>query len=162
MKLSPNHQHRVKDLKLDHVIVELLKSSKSFLVDEDITNLSEVNSMYQEMINDVTKLRELDFCTLQEPRLCYAEQTEIRSSQVDMAATYAVHYSLHPGMEIRYIMGEYVGENRNVLQILNDISSHVDETDTAHIERILTQGCPSKLSFEETSDMKASIIRKGN
>jgi hypothetical protein len=65
-------------------------------------------------------------------------------------------------MVIRYIKGEYVGENRNVLQILDELSSNVNETDTAHIERILTQECPSKLSFEETSDMKASIIRKGN
>ena len=162
MKPSPNHQYRVKDLKLDHVIVKLLKSSKSFLANEDIKNLSEVNSLYQEMISDITKLRDLDFCTLQEPRLGYVEQTEIQSSQVDMATTCAIHYSLHPGMVIRYIKGEYVGENRNVLQILNDISSHVDETDTAHIERILTKGCPSKLSFGKTSDMKASIIRKGN
>ena len=58
MKPSPNHQYRVKDLKLDHVIVELLKTSKSFLADEDITNLSEVNSLHQEMIGDVTKLKE--------------------------------------------------------------------------------------------------------
>ena len=79
-----------------------------------------------------------------------------------MATACAVHYSLPPGMVIRYIKGEYVGENRNILQILNDISSHVDETDTAHIEWILTQGCPSKLNFEEMSDMKTSIIRKGN
>jgi len=114
------------------------------------------------MIGDITKLKKLDFCTLREPRLGYVEQTEIQSSQVDMVTACAVHYSLHPGMVSRYIKGEYVGENRNVLQILNDISSHVDETDTAHIERILTQGCPSKLSFEETSDMKASIIQKGN
>ena len=79
-----------------------------------------------------------------------------------MATACAVHYSLPPGMVIRYIKGEYVGENRNILQILNDISSHVDETDTAHIEWILTQGCPSKLNFVEMSDMKTSIIRKGN
>jgi len=31
-----------------------------------------------------------------------------------------------------------------------------------HIKRILTQGCPSKLSFEETLAMKTSIIQKGN
>jgi hypothetical protein len=80
LKPSPNHQYRVKDLKLDHVIVELLKTSKSFLADEDITNLSKVNSLYQEMISDVTELNELDFCTLQEPRLGHAEQIEIQSS----------------------------------------------------------------------------------
>ncbi len=55
MKPSPNHQYQVKDLKLDHVIVKLLKSSKSFLADEDIMNLSKVNSLYQEMIGDVAE-----------------------------------------------------------------------------------------------------------
>jgi hypothetical protein len=80
MKPSPNHQHWVKDFKLDHIIVKLLKSSKSFLADEDITNLSEVNSLYREMIGDVAELNKLDFCTLQEPRLVYAEPTEIQSS----------------------------------------------------------------------------------
>ena len=75
MKPSLNHQYRVKDLRLDHVIVELLKSSKSFLADEDITNLSEVNSLYREMIGEIAKLKKLDFCTLREPRLGYAEQT---------------------------------------------------------------------------------------
>ena len=82
MKPSMNHQYRVKDLKLDHVIIELIKSSKSFLTDEDIMNLSEVDSLYREMISDVAELKNLDFCTLREPRLGYAEQTEIQSSRV--------------------------------------------------------------------------------
>ena len=120
-------------MKLDHVITKLLKSSKSFLADEDIVNLSEVNSLYHEMIGDTAKLKTLDFCALREPRFSYAEQTEIQSSRVDMATACAINYSLHPGMIIRYIKGEYVGESRNVPQILKDISSHVDETDTAHI-----------------------------
>jgi hypothetical protein len=79
-----------------------------------------------------------------------------------MATACAIHYSLHPGMVIRYLKGKYVGENRNVNQILSDVSPVIDKTDAAHIKRILTQGCPSKLSFEETMIMKASIIQKGN
>jgi hypothetical protein len=110
----------------------------------------------------LSKLRTLDFSELREPRIGYAEQTEIQFSQVDMATACAIHYSLHPGMVIRYLRGEYIGENRNVPQILRDVSSHVDDTDAAHIERILTQGCPSRLSFEEASEMKAYIIEKGN
>jgi len=143
MKPSPNHQYRVKNLKLDHVITKILKSSKSFLADEDIVNLSEVNSLYHEMIGDIAKLKTLDFCALREPRFGYVEQTEIQSSRVDMATACAIKYSLHSGMIIRFIKGEYVGESRNVPQILKDISSHVNETDATHIERILTQGCPS-------------------
>jgi len=97
-----------------------------------------------------------------EPRLGYVEQTMIQFSRVNMATACAVHYSLHPGMIIRYIKGEYIGKNRNVPQILKDISLHVNETDATHIERIPTQGCPLRLSFKETSEMKASIIQKGN
>jgi hypothetical protein len=114
------------------------------------------------MIHDVVELRTLFFYQLRETRIGYAEQTAIQSSQVDMATACAIHYSLHPGMVIRYLKGKYVGENKNVPQILRDVSSHVDKSDAAHIERILTQGCPLRLSFEETSEMKAYIIKKGN
>ena len=157
MKPSSNHQHRVKDLKLNHLIIELLKSSESFLMDQEVANLSEVKSLYQEMVNNVMELKNFNFSKLQESRIGYADQTEIQSSQVNLATACAVHYSLHPGMVIRYLKGEYIGKNRNVSQILRDVSSHVDETDAAYIERILTQGCPSRLSFEETSDMKRTI-----
>jgi hypothetical protein len=98
MKPSPNHQYQVKNLKLDHVIIKLLKSSKSCLADEDIMNLSEVNSRYREMIGDIAKLKTLDFCALREPRFGYAEQAEIQSSRVNMATACAVNYSSHPGM----------------------------------------------------------------
>ncbi len=37
MEPSPNHQYWVKKLKLDHVTVELRKTSKSFLADENIS-----------------------------------------------------------------------------------------------------------------------------
>jgi hypothetical protein len=47
MKPSLNHQYMVSDLRLDNVIVEVLKSSESFLRDEDVANLAEVNSLYR-------------------------------------------------------------------------------------------------------------------
>jgi hypothetical protein len=102
----------------------------------------------------------VDFSEMKRPRLGYAEQTAIDPIRVKMATACAIHYSLHPGMVIRYLKGEYVGENRDVNQILRDVSPLIDETDTAHIKRILTQGCPSRLNFNETSAMKASIIEK--
>ena len=148
MKPSPNHQYRVKNLKLDRVIIKLFKSSQTFLADEDIVNLFEVNYLYREMIGDIAELKTLDFCALRELRFGYAEQTEIQSSRMNMAAACAINYSLHPGMIIRYIKGEYVGESRIVPQILKDISSHVKEIDAIHIERILTQGCPSRLALK--------------
>jgi hypothetical protein len=114
------------------------------------------------LAHDVVELRTLVLYQLQEPRIGYAEQTAIQSSRADMATACAIHYSLHPGMVIRYLKGKYVRKNRNVPQILRDVSSHVNESDATHIEQILTQGYPSRLSFKETSEMKAYIIKKGN
>jgi hypothetical protein len=81
---------------------------------------------------------------------------------MDMAMASAIHYTLHPGIVIRYARGEYIGENRDVTQILRDVSPHVDETDAVRIKQTLTQGCPARISFKETSAMKASNILKGN
>ena len=49
---------------------------------------------------------------MKEPRFGYAGQTAIDPIRVDMATTCAIHYSLHPGMVIRYIKGKYVGKQR--------------------------------------------------
>ncbi len=65
-------------------------------------------------------------------------------------------------MLIRFVKGEYVGENRNVPQVLNNVSPYIDAVDAEHIKRILSMGCPSIIDFEESSEMKATIIEKGN
>jgi hypothetical protein len=104
----------------------------------------------------------LGFTKLQEPCIGYASQEAIQMSRVDMATAAMINHSLHPGMTIRYIKGEYVGKNQNVKQIIKDISPHINEIGAGHAMRILTQGCPSRINFEETSKMKAAIIKKGN
>jgi len=73
------------------------------------------------MATDVRKLSTLDFSSLREPRIGYADQLEIQMSRVDMATAGIIHYSLHPGMLIRYVKGEY-GESRDASQIINDVS----------------------------------------
>jgi hypothetical protein len=49
-----------------------------------------------------------------------------------------------------------------VSQIIKHVSPYIDKADVAHIERILTKGCPSIINFKEASDMKSFIIDKGN
>jgi len=67
------------------------------LTNEDVMNMSKVNSLYREMIHDVIDLRLMDFTKLKEPRIRYAEQTAIDPTRVDMATACAIHYSLHLG-----------------------------------------------------------------
>jgi hypothetical protein len=73
-----------------------------------------------------------------------------------------VHYGLHPGMFIRYLKGEYVGESRDPDQILCKVLSRISKEDAIHIRRILMQGCSARLVLEEKSKNKLSVIKKGN
>ena len=65
-------------------------------------------------------------------------------------------------MLIWYVKGECVGESRDVSKIIKHILPYIDKADVAHIERILTKGCPSIINFKEASEMKSFIIEKGN
>ena len=84
MKPSRNLQYRVKDLHLDNIVVFLIKNQDAYLTNKDINNLSNVNGMYQEMVNNVLQLRSIDFSKLKLPRLDYAEQTRISQERVDL------------------------------------------------------------------------------
>ena len=127
-----------------------------------IKKLHCLRRLFNEMTADVCRLRNINFSKLKEPRIGYADQLNIQASRVDLATAGIIHYSLHPGMLIRYVKGEYVGESRDVSQIIKHVLPYIDEADVAHIERILTKGCPSIINFKEASDMKSFIIDKGN
>ena len=58
--------------------------------------------------------------------------------------------------------GEYVGESRDANAILRAVSQHINEDDCRHIERIINQGCPSFLNFEERYENKHAVLRRGN
>jgi hypothetical protein len=63
------------------------------------------------MINNVLKLRFVDFSSLKNLRFNYAKQMLIPSARVDLATACAIHYGLNPGMVIRYLKGKFVGES---------------------------------------------------
>ena len=127
-----------------------------------IKKLKCISHSFYEMVTNVCRLRTIDFWQLRKPRIGYLDQQEIQSSQVDLATAGMIYYSLHPGMLIRFVKGEYIGENRNVPQVLHDVLPYINAVDAEHFERILSMGCPSIIDFEESSEKKATIIEKGN
>ena len=129
MKPNNNHYHQVQDLTLENIIVVVLKSVDGYLSDTCIKKLHCLNRLFNKMTTDVCRLRNMNFSKLKEPRIGYAEQTEIQPWRVDMATAAMIHYSLHPGMMIRYVKGEYVGESQNVPQIINDVSPYIEPED---------------------------------
>jgi hypothetical protein len=64
-------------------------------------------------------------------------------------------------MLLRYMKGEYTGESRSADAILEKVSLYIKPEDTRHIYRIITQGCPSQLNFEEDTMNKLAVIKKG-
>jgi hypothetical protein len=162
MKLDNNHYYRVQDLTLKNVIVVVLKFVDGYMSDICIKKLHCSSRLFNEMTTNVCRLRNLDFSKLREKRIGYADQEEIQPSRVNMATAAIIHYSLHPRILIQYVKGEYVGESRDVSQVVNNVLPYIDQQNVKHISWILTNGCPSYINFEEVSDMKSFIIEKGN
>ena len=62
MKLSLDHQYQASIISLDNVIVFVVKNYEQYFLEvEDLYNLSKVNQLYGDMVNDVLHLRLLDF-----------------------------------------------------------------------------------------------------
>jgi hypothetical protein len=62
MKLSLCHQYQASIISLDNVIVFVVKNYKLYFLEvEDLYNLSKVNRLYGNMVNNVLHLRLLDF-----------------------------------------------------------------------------------------------------
>ena len=162
MKPSSTLYYRVKDLRLDNVIIFLVRDYESYFSGDELLNLKSLNSKYCEMINDVLRLRSADFSSLKLPRFDYADQAAISQERVDLATACAINYGLHTGMVIRYLKGEYVGESRDAERILASASPYIDDDDCKHIRRIVNQGCPSQLDFEEDYENKHSVLCRGN
>jgi hypothetical protein len=112
MKPSLDHQYQVKDLLLDNIVVTILQKFKDYLSGEDVNYLAKLNSLYREMVPDVIWLRSLKFNKLQKPCIGYANQEAIQMSHDDIATAAMINHSLHPGMTVKYIKGEYVGKNQ--------------------------------------------------
>jgi hypothetical protein len=160
MHPSHNLRYRVSHLWLEDVIVLVLKAN--FLEDSDLKSLEEPLLLYKEMISNVLRLENLDFSPLKAPRLDCANQQQISPHRVDLATAGLIHYGMHPGMLLRYLKGEYTGESRNVDAILEKVVPYIEPEDAEHIHRIITQGCPSQLDFDENTMNKLAVIEKGN
>ncbi len=159
MKPDKSHYYQVQDLRFESIIVIVLKPIEGCLSDTCIKKLHCSSRLFNNMTTNVCRLWNLDFSTLREPRIGYADQLDIQALR---GTAGIIHYSLHPGMLIWCVKGKYVGESRDVSQIIKDVLPYILKVDVAHIEQILTKSCPSIIHFMEASDMKSFIIEKGN
>jgi hypothetical protein len=162
MKPNGNLRYQVKDLHFNNIVVFLIKNQDTYLTDVEINSLRNVNRMYQEMINNVLLLRSINFSTLKLPRFDYAKQTKISLNKVDLATACAIYYGLNTGMVVGYLKGKYVRESSNANALLEKVLLYICKVDCKHIVRIINQGCPSHIDFEENYENKHMVLWKGN
>jgi hypothetical protein len=160
MKPSLKKQYRVRDLTLNNVAVNLVRDHERYdLSLKDMESIAMLNKAYSKMVPSVLELRELDSSPLLYPRLDYANQTEISQERVRMATASLIKHSMNPGMMIRELSGEYTGETRELDPILE---KYVDPEDLQHMRRILSQGCPFEIDYEEDTAHKMEMLSRGN
>lgn len=168
MKPSLNYQYRVDTLGLRDVAVSIArwalwtKKGIQHVDHELLLCLGSINPMYNLMVKDVIRLRDVDTRPLLHPRLNYQEQTEIQQDRVDMATALMIRLGMHPGLVIRYIQGEYTGEERDIDTVCATIEPLVSNEDLEHVRRIMTMGCPAKCVFEEDASNKLRMLDLGN
>jgi len=79
-----------------------------------------------------------------------------------MALAAMVYFGMDPGKLVRWLGGEYIGDCRDVACILATVHGHISKDDYAHMKRILINGCPVELKFEEPLSNKLAMIEQGN
>jgi hypothetical protein len=79
-----------------------------------------------------------------------------------MASAAMIHFGLDPGKLVRWLGGEYIGALRDVNRTLTAVKDHVSADDFSHITRILMDGSPGELTFDEPLANKTLMIQRGN
>ena len=79
-----------------------------------------------------------------------------------MASAAMIHFGLDPGKLVRWLGGEYTGARRDVNRTLIAVQDHVSTDDFGHMKRILLEGSPCDLTFDEPLENKSLMIQQGN
>jgi hypothetical protein len=79
-----------------------------------------------------------------------------------MANAALAHFGLDPGRFVRWMGGKYMGQHQDTHLTLAAVRGHVSADDYEHMKRILLDGCPAQLNFEEPLSNKIKMIKHGN
>jgi hypothetical protein len=161
MKPSTNKYYQVKELSIYNVITIVTQEYAAFSKNELLT-ICLLNTDFAKMIPKLQRWLQIDFSLLREPCLNYKSQMQIDPHRVCMANAAMAHFGLDPGRFIRWMGGEYTSQHRDTHSTLAAVKGHVSADDYAHMKRILLNGFPSQLNFEEPFSNKIEMFERGN
>jgi hypothetical protein len=73
-----------------------------------------------------------------------------------------IHFGLDSGKCVCFLSSKYTGQHWYVCCTLDAVGDHITSEDYGHIKRILLDGLPSQLTFEEPLSNKLEFISLGN
>lgn len=161
MRPALNKYYRTEEVTLHNVIAIVMRDYAAF-DHEELQDIRLLDKDFSVFVPKVLHWLKVDFSPLREPRYDYQNQTIIDPRRVLMANAAMVHFGLDPGRFVRWLAGEYTGSARDVRATLAAVRDHISDDDYNHMERILLQGCPCELQFDEPLDNKLEMIRRGN
>ncbi len=161
MKPSTDKYYQVKELMMYNVITIVIQEYAVFSKNK-LLNIRLLNTDFAKMIPKLQRWLQIDFSTLRKPRLNYKSQMQIDPHRFCMANAAMAHFGLDPGRFIRWMGGEYTGQHRDTHSTLAAVRGHVSADDYTHMKRILLDGCPAQLDFEEPLSNKIKMIERGN
>ncbi len=162
MRPSLNKWYPVADLHLYNIITTIIKECRVSFLKEDISNLCLVNKDFANIIPKVLRWLRVDFTPLRDPCLGYEQQDHINPYRVEMGSAAMIHFGLDSGKVVRFLLGKHTGQYCDVHHTLDAIQDHVTSDNYGHIKRVLLDGCPAQLTFEEPSSNKLEFISCGN
>ena len=161
MRPELNRYYRVDTITLHNVIAIVMREYAEFSPSE-ILAIRLLDKDFAVFVPKALRWLQVDFSSLRDPRYDYEKQTTIDPNRVLMANAAMVHFGLDPGRFVRWLAGEYTGHARDVRSTLAAVRNLISIEDYKHMERILVQGCPAELHFEEPLANKLEMIQRGN
>ena len=122
--------------------------------------MSQIDSEYEAMVTSVPILTQVDFSSIQEPRLDYMEQEEIDPMRFIKHTATAAHYGLDLGRAVCLMGHKYMGAHQDIDAMEKECSPHMDPGDMAHIIRILSKSCTAQLKLPREHKMRMIIRGK--
>jgi hypothetical protein len=115
----------VGDLHLYNVITAIIKECRVIFSKEDLSNLHLVNKDFANIVPKVLHWLQFNFTPLQDPRLGYEQQDHINPYHVEMSSITMIHFGLDPGKFVRFLLGKYTSQHRDVCCTLDAIQDHI-------------------------------------
>ena len=144
----------------DHILCPLFKSG--FLDFDSVQNISKVHILYEHYYISMYRCTRIDFSDLWKKDVNWNNQTEIPFIKRMQLLSCAFYVDFNIPFMLRYLGGQYTGDDRDVKKILSNIHNKVPQTVYNDVKRILTVGAPTYLSGELSRKIFLEYWRYGN